>query len=188
MKRLILLILAIALAIGIFYCAKQQKATSTAEKFAGIKVEQVEPFFYVALKHVGPYADHEKVIGEFIGLVRQRQIPVTGPLMGIYYNDPEQVSAEQLQWAIAFQTKDSLTVAEPLFSDKWTFPQVLVYHYVGRPDSVAPVYHLFGEYMQAHQMVPAGPSLERWVDPDPTKVAPDSMKIDIWFPVTTAGK
>jgi len=187
MKRFVLFVLSVGLAVSLFFCAKDkgetQEPVTAKDKFAGIQQKTIEPFYFVALKHTGPYEDHQKVITEFIGLFQQLNQEPTGPMMGIYYNDPSQVPAEKLQWAIAFPVKDSIMVKEPLICGKWTNRQIISYLYVGPYEETGKAYQLMDEYLAKENLVQSGPVIERFLDPDPSKVAPDSLRTEIWFAV-----
>ncbi len=187
MKRFVLFILSVGLAVSLFFCTKdkggQQEPAAGIDKFSGIQQKTIEPFYFVALPHTGPYEDHQKVIGEFIGLFSQLNQEPAGPMMGIYYNDPSQVPPEKLQWAIAFPVKDSLTVKKPLVSGKWTNREIVSYLYVGPYEETGKAYLLMDEYLVKEGLLQNGPVIERFLDADPSKVAPDSLRTEIWFAV-----
>ena len=186
-KRFILFALSVGLAVSIFFCTKDnnetQEAAAGKNKFATIQQKIIEPFYYVALQHTGPYEDHQKVITEFIGLFQQLKQEPAGPMMGIYYNDPSQVPAEKLQWAVAFPVKDSLTVPQPLVCGKWMNREIVSYLYIGPYEESGQAYQLMDEYLVKKGLVQNGPVIERFLDVDPSKVAPESLRTEIWFAV-----
>jgi effector-binding domain-containing protein len=176
MPRFILLILSITLAILIFVCSRQGNNQSSSNK---IQIRTVEPFYYVALFHRGPYTNHEYVTKQFLAKIKKQNIRIDSTLLGLYFNDPAETPAAELEWAVGSQVADSITVEKPLMLIKWDIPEVLVFTHHGSVDSTAYVYDMFDSYMKKHQLVPAGPAVERYV----SSGGRDSSVIEIWYPV-----
>lgn len=187
MKHLVVIFLVSLLAFSLITCTQEEaeeQQTMGEEEFSGVVMKDVEEFYYVALPHTGPYEDHETVIGQFMEQINRQQIMPNGPMMGIYYSDPEQVQAAELEWVIAFPVQDSMEVEKPLISGKWNKGRVLSYLYVGPYDQTAEVYEIFDKYMAEYDFVPAGPAVERFLDTNPMEIPEDSLRTEIWFPVT----
>ncbi len=175
MKRLVLLTISILLAILVFVCSQQ------SDKKAGKVIQKkVAGFYYVILVHRGPYSDQAQVINNFFNEVQKQNIVIKEPIMGFYYNDPTRVRPEELEWGIGAVVPDSIPVAKPLMLVKWDVPDVLSYDYFGDPAGSAAVYRLFDEYMAKKNLSPAGPAVERYEN---LGAEPESLKIEIWFPV-----
>ena len=180
--RHLLLFLSISLAVLIFVCSEQEKSRNGL--LQKIELKNVESFYYVALFHRGPYDEQQKVTDKFYQQVASQNLPVEGPLMGLYFNDPETVAPEQLEWAIGQVIADSVTVNKPLMTLKWNVPQVMVCQYSGLPENSAPVYHAFDTFMTRNHLAPAGPSVERFVDLKSGSPFPrDTVRMEIWFAV-----
>lgn len=179
MPRFILLVLSITLAILIFVCSRQGKDQLSPNK---IQIRTVEPFYYVALFHRGPYTDHENVTAQFMAEIKKQNINTDGTLIGLYFNDPAETPAAELEWAVGSQVADSIIAEKPLILIKWDIPEVLVFTHHGPADSTAYVYEMFDSYMKKHQLVPAGPAVERYVFPGNR----DSSVTEIWYPVQTS--
>ncbi len=188
MKRFVLLLISIALAVSLYVCSQEkseEKPKSKAEA-AGIQLKTVAPFTYVGLKHVGPYQDHSKVIDEFLSLAEKQELNLSGPMMGFYYNNPEEVPAEKLSWMIAFEVEDTSKVKPPLETGTFQQSEVLSYLHIGSPENTAGAYHKLHEYMNTHGLQPAGAPIERFLSPHTTSAPPESLKTEIWFPVNKA--
>ncbi len=183
MQRFLLLILSITLAVIIFVCSRQGGEHSPRNSGSNIEVQTIQPFYYVALFHRGPYTDHENVISQFFTETAKQKILATGPMMGLYFNDPAENAPGDLEWAIGLPVKDSLIVKKPLKLIKWNNPEVLVYTHYGPTDSTAYVYKMFDAYMKKYQLAPAGPAVERFLFHGDR----DSSVTEIWFPVQSAG-
>ncbi|GAB4372421.1 MAG: hypothetical protein Kow0042_15700 [Calditrichia bacterium] len=181
MKRFVLLILAIGLAITLFFCTQEQE--KPAEEPVAVEVKTVQPFYYVGLKHVGPYEDHQMVIEKFLAEAEARGLKLSGPMFGIYLNNPQQVAPEQLEWIIAFEVEDTLAVSEPLMVGKWDKEKVLSHIFTGPYSETGKAYELLQNYAQANKLTLGGPAVERFLTAHPTGVPPESLKTEIWLPV-----
>ncbi len=184
-KRIVFLILITMLA-ALSSCSKEKgKIGQQAEvDLRNVHMKTVQPFYYVALQHVGSYDEYEAVINDFLSRFAQADITPAGPMMGLYFNSPNQVPENELSWAIGFPLTDSVRVEEPLETAKWDKTQVISYSYTGSPENTKPAYDVLDQYMARQNLVLDGPVVERYLDPDLTIVPQDSFHIEIWFPVT----
>lgn len=188
MKRFLLLLISIALAVSLYVCSQEKGEEKTAAQTPAqtIQLKTVAPFTYVGFKHVGPYQDHSKVINEFLSLAEKQDLTLNGPMMGFYYNNPQEVPPEKLSWMIAFEVEDTSKVKPPLVTG--TFPQseVLSYLFIGSPENTGEAYQKLEQYMNSHSLKPAGAPIERFLSPHATNAPPESLKTEIWFPVHKA--
>lgn len=182
MKKYLVFGLVSVLLIMLASCGGEKKDTMEEETMEAIKTMDVEPFTYVALPHTGPYEDHQQVIGEFISEAENQGLTLSGPMLGVYYNDPSQVAPEALQWEIGFKVEDSSDVKEPLVLKKWDNPNVVAYMFFGSPDQSSEAYTEIEDYMSQNNLTPAGPVMERFLNPHMMDTPPESLKTEIWFP------
>ncbi len=179
---LILVILGLVMGCQKKQGAEEQEATATAEPEA-CTIAEVPAFSYVCLPFTGGYEYHEKVIGDLIQAAGAQGIELSGPMLGIYYNSPTEVSPESLKWEIGFEVSDSITVAEPLVVKKWEFTKVVKGMHTGPYENVGETYPKIFEFIGKQNMMPAGPTMERFLG-NTEEVAPESLKIEIWIPVS----
>jgi len=155
---------------------------SQAQEKEAISVEQVQSFSYACFTYKGDYKDHELVIDKAINALIAQNITPTGPMVGIYYNNPQLVKPEDLEWEIGFPIADSVNVEQPLSKKQWEFQKVARAFFVGPYEKAAEMYPMIFQWIGKHQLIPAGPAMERFLD-DPDLVAADSLRTEIWIPL-----
>jgi effector-binding domain-containing protein len=151
-----------------------------SEKGEEISVKEVMPFTYCALFHQGPFTEIENVIQQLIGEIQTQGIIPQGPMIGIYYNSPEEVKPEELRWEIGFPVA-KLTVKEPLELKKWDFTLVVSAIHIGPYEKIADVYPEIFEWMRKNGYQPSGPIMERYLD-NPATVKPEELRAEVWIP------
>jgi effector-binding domain-containing protein len=154
-----------------------------------IVIKEITPFSYACIPHKGPFTDMEQVIGMLIqAMQNQNLFPPTGPMIGIYYNSPAQVSPQELTWEMGFPVAEQAMPLAPLEKKQWSFTTVAVCLHVGPFEETEKTIIKMTEWMQANGYFPSGPIMERYLDMDPSKVKPEELKTEIWFPCTQIKK
>lgn len=147
-----------------------------------ISVQQIEPFTYVCLQQKGPFDKMQEAIGSLLQEMKGQNIFPGGPLMGIYFNSPDQVKPEDLQWEIAFPVTSQALVQPPLQMKEWSFTQVVVSLHQGPYEKAGETIQKMVEWMETNGYVPAGPFLERYLDMNPEELKPEELKTEVWIP------
>jgi len=94
-----------------------------------VSVKEVSPFSYCCIPHKGPFTDIEGIIGQLTHAVQEQKIAPVGPMIGVYYNNPEMVKPEELQWEMGFPV--SPQVSKAVYLNK-IFIQPESHHYSAR--------------------------------------------------------
>jgi len=148
MQRLFLLLLAVSLGVSIFVCSQQGiHQTISQSDIAMVTQKSIEPFYYVALFHQGPYENEELVRDRFIEDLARQSIAVGDTLLFFYYNDPTTVPVNKLQWAIAAPIPDSIQVEFPLMVSKWNYREILSYKLSKRAPDTKRIGRIFEKYL-----------------------------------------
>lgn len=163
--------------------AGQEELTTTTEPEA-VSISDVSAFSYVCLPYTGSYEHHDTVIGAFMQATGNQGIKLSGPMLGVYYNSPMDTPEDSLIWEIGFEVPDTTKVSEPLVIKTWIFTKVAKAMHTGTYETVDQTYPKIFEFIGKQNMMPAGPTMERFIS-DPQKVAPDSLKTEIWVPVSS---
>jgi len=163
--------------------AIEQEVTTTAEQKA-VTITDVSAFNYVCLPFMGSYENHEKVIEDFMQATGAQGIQMSGPMLGVYYNSPMKIPADSLIWEIGFEVPEGTEVSEPLVIKKWEFTKVAKSMHTGPFETVAQTYSKIIEFIGQQNMMPAGPTMERFLS-DPQQVAPEELQTEIWMPVSS---
>ncbi len=157
-----------------------EKAEETAEE--AISIEEIQAFDYVYLPVTGSYANFEEAVNNLMAAVQEQSVVPAGPMIGIYYDDPEVTPVEELSWEVGFQVAEGTEVQEPLMLKKWEFTRVVKAMHVGPYEETANMYADIFIFMGDKGLTQAGPVMERFLD-NPEEVAPEELKTEIWVPV-----
>jgi AraC family transcriptional regulator len=170
---LLLIIFTLVLAFG------DQKETQKAEL---IELQEVSPFTYCCIPHKGPFTEIEKVIGQLMQATKSQNIFPGGPMIGVYYNSPEEVKPEDLEWEIGFPVTPQVVPLAPLEKKQWTFTQVASAFHIGPYEKTGETIAKIYEWMKANHRVQSGPLLERYLTMPTPETKPEDLKTEIWVP------
>lgn len=167
-----------------FFCllaalaAHPPKDAQTAE----IKVKEVSPFSYCCIAHKGPFTEIENAIGKLMQVSQSRNIFPTGALIGIYFNSPEEVKPEELEWEIGFPISDQVNISEPLKKKVWKITSVVAAIHKGAYEETGTTIAKMLEWMQEKGFVQAGPVLEKYLTMPTPETKPEDLRSEIWIP------
>ena len=179
MAKRALLVLA---GFGILLSAAYFSATSASQEFTAT-TRDVSPFAYCCIEHQGPFTDIESVIGQLMQALQAQNIMPRGPMVGVYYNSPDQVQPQELKWEIGFPVTEQASPLAPLVKKVWEYKTVVAAVHVGPYEQTGDTIAKVMDWMTQQGYFPAGPSLERYLDMDPSKVDPGKLRTEIWIPV-----
>lgn len=151
---------------------------SSEEK--SIALKEVSPFTYCSIQHKGPYTEIEKIIGQLMQASQSQNIFPAGPLIGIYYNSPDEVKPEDLEWEIGFPVTVQVVPQAPLEKKQWNFTAVVSALHTGPYEKTGETVSKIIDWMEANGLVPSGPVLERYLSMPSIK--PENQKVEIWMP------
>jgi len=143
-------------------------------------VKEVPAFSYACLPCQGPYSTFGDKIGELTQFLQAQNIAPMGPLIGVFYSDPNLTKPENLQWEIGFPVMES-NVQAPLRFRQWTFTTVLEGTYTGPYEKSPGIYADMMAWLEANGFVQAGPIMEKYLS-DPNSTKPEDYKTEIWVP------
>lgn len=156
-----------------------QKSTSPEE---AVSVIEVTPFAYVCISHKGPFTEIENVLGQLMMSSQSQNILPGGPMIGIYYNSPDEVKPEELQWEVGFPVTPQVMPQSPLEKKQWSFTQVAAATHTGPYEKTGETIAKIYEWMEANGYTQAGPLLERYLTMPTPDTKPEDMKSEIWIP------
>jgi AraC family transcriptional regulator len=109
-------------------------------------------------------------------------------MIGIYYNSPDMVKPEDLQWEVGFPVTTPISVRAPLEAKTWNFATVATALHVGPYEKAGETIAKIFEWMSANGYMPVGPVMERYLDMEPSKLKPEELKTEVWAPCQKVGK
>jgi len=151
-----------------------------------VTVKKTEPRT-VAYKGVkGSFKQVPGTIGEIVNWIMQRGLSMSGPPVGVYFNDPGQVAEEELLWEIQWPLDGDVDLREP---DEQGVGVKLVESYEaastvhrGPYENVGPVYGALVQWIMENGYDIAGAPEEAYLN-DPNTVPQEEILTEVRFPV-----
>jgi AraC family transcriptional regulator len=184
MKKTISLFSAVFL-LTFLPAARAHSLTSSAGE--DVTLQKVEPFGYFCIHHKGPFTEIQEVIGQLLQEAGAQNVFPAGPMLGIYYNNPAQVSPESLEWELGFPVTPQALVQPPLEKKVWNFTEVAAALHTGSYETTGDTITKVLDWMDANGYVQAGPIMERYLDMNPEEIKPEDLKTEVWIPVEKKG-
>jgi len=180
MRKTILLTAILMLVFSLLLASSHIKASSADIE---VTVQEVSPFAYVCLAHKGPFTEIEKAIGQLIPTMENQRIFPTGPMLGVFYNSPEEVSPEELEWEIGFPVTPQAEPLTPLQKKVWDYPLVASATHVGAYEKTGETYLKIFEWIEANDYMQVGPLMEQYLTMPTPDTNPEDMRSGIWVPI-----
>ncbi|MBI4861391.1 MAG: GyrI-like domain-containing protein [Candidatus Riflebacteria bacterium] len=175
--------LLVALVLGCWVPAVLVAQQKEPVKIAA-EVKTVEPFSYVALECSGPYTQYAQAEATYLAELKSSGIKTTGVQMTFYLNSPLYVKQEELKWDVGHQLAEDQAAAGKLTIRKFDFAKVAEATHRGPyATTYQTINALYAWIGQQGLKSAGGPCVERYLDPDPSKVPDDQKVTVIWIPV-----
>lgn len=128
--------------------------------------------------------EHMQEVGQW---VMDDGLNMTGMVYGSYFNSPEEVPEEELEYEIGFSFDGELKLQEGKLGFK-EIPEhtVLLAIHKGPYTDVGPVIHAIAEYAAKNNYDIVGPVTEVYLN-DPGQVKPEELITEVRFPVINMG-
>lgn len=147
-----------------------------------VAIKEVSPFTYCCIPHKGPFTEIEQVINQLMAVMQSQNILPTGPMLGIYYNDPEKVKPEELEWEIGFPVTSRGSVQSPLEIKQWPFTLVASAFHIGPYEKTGESYAKIFQWLDVNNYDQTGPVLEKYLVAPLSGTKPEDLKAEIWVP------
>ncbi|MCG2809869.1 MAG: GyrI-like domain-containing protein [Candidatus Aminicenantes bacterium] len=148
-----------------------------------VVIQDTTPFTYAYMECGGSYQQIPARIGVFMQEFFKQKLMPAGNFFGMYLNSPAEVKEEELQWRLGFPVAADAAVAAPLLKGECQATKIAVYLYVGPYEKVGDAYGKILAYIEQNGYKPAGPTMEKYLDMDPTAVKPEELRTEINIPV-----
>ncbi len=114
--------------------------------------------------------------------IQEQKIAPAGPMIGVYYNSPEMVKPEELEWEMGFAVSAQVEVKAPLEKKEWKFTHVVSAIHKGAFEETGKTVTKMFEWMQANKLTPAGPPMERFLTMATPDTKPEYLRAELWIP------
>jgi len=147
-----------------------------------VKLKKTEPMQIATISHVGPYGEIGKLIAEIAKWLTQKQLQITGPPFGWYYDNPQEVPAHKLRSEVGFPFKGEATPEGNIKIKKIPAQTVLYVTHKGPYSQVGPAYMTLFQHAIEKGYAPIGPPMEIYLN-DPAKVPESKLLTEIQLPI-----
>jgi len=147
-----------------------------------VKLKKTELMQVATISHVGPYGEVGKFIAEIAKWLNQKQLQITGPPFGWYYDNPQEVPAHKLRSEVGFPFKGEATSEGNIKIKKIPAQTVLYVMHKGPYSEVGPAYMALFQHAIEKGYTPLGPPMEIYLN-DPAKVPESKLLTEIQLPI-----
>jgi len=134
------------------------------------------------VRHVGPYGEAGKLYREIAKWLKQKQLQITGPPLGWFYDNPEEVPAHKLRSEVGFSFKGEVRPEGNIKIKTIPAQEVLCTIHKGPYSEVGPAYAALFEYARKKGYKPLGCPMEIYLN-DPAKVSESELLTEIQLPI-----
>lgn len=169
-----------------FFMASNHAISRGFSAAGPITVQKVEPFAYFCLHQKGSFSQIQEVIGRLFQEMQYQNATPGGPPIGVFYNSPEEVASESLEWELGFPVTPHALIQPPLEKKVWEYTLVVSALHRGAYDKTGETITEMLEWMEANGYVQDGPVLERYFDQNPDEMREEDLRTEIWIPCKKA--
>ena len=147
-----------------------------------IKEKRIEATKVAYVPYTGSYqkiAEHMKEVYE---LVMEKDLKMTGIVYGTYFNSPEDVPEEKLQYEIGFSVAEDFQQVDKLGFKEIPEHTVIAAMHKGPYTEVGPVIHAVVEYAVKNGYDIVGPITEVYLN-DPNEIPEKDLLTEVRIPV-----
>lgn len=159
--------------------------SSGEKQMYDVKIEDQPDRRLAVIEHRGPYLKIGEAFDKAGSTVMARGMgPHLGAMLGLYFDDPENVPPDELRSAAGFELDESAEIAPPLEEVRIRGGKHAILTYTGPYAGLAEAYrYLFGEWLGASGEMPREePPFELYVN-NPMDTAPEDLVTLIGVPL-----
>ncbi len=182
MQRFFLFLLSVILAIGLFFCTKDQDKSIGGRHHPAVTIKTIQPFYYVFLADVPSSRNHSNILQELKAQLQQQHIQPAGPIIRIQNSTSRTMETDSSRWIVGVPVTDSLRVKVPLRCGKWGFTRVASLLADGSYPQNKEGYKRLKHFLRDKNLPEAGPLLERNLNHS-SQIPPENFPTEIWIPV-----
>ena len=147
-----------------------------------VKLKKTELLQVATISHVGPYGEVGKLYEEIAKWLRQKQLKITGPPFGWFYDNPQEVPANNLRSEVGFPFKGEAKPEGKIKVKKIPAQEVLYTIHKGPYSEVGAAYAALFQYAHEKGYTPLGSPMEIYLN-DPAKTPENKLLTEIQLPI-----
>jgi effector-binding domain-containing protein len=154
-----------------------------------ITEKRIEESKVAYIPHMGSYDKIPELMGEVAQWLIDKKLKMTGLVYGTYFNTPEQVSEDKLQYEIGFGFEGKVTTMQEGKIGIKEIPEhtVLTAIHKGPYTEVGPVIHAVIDYAVENDYDIVGPISEAYFN-DPMETPEEELLTEVRIPVIKIDK
>jgi AraC family transcriptional regulator len=149
------------------------------------EIKNIESATVLVLPMKGSYEQHDEAIEEITEYARRNNIKTTGPIIGIYYDNPELVKEEELKWEIGFFVSSDTRVEKPYIVKELPAGMVASLICVGPYEETGSCMSKLLDFVEKEGVIPAGPVRKIYLT-NPDEEKSENYRTEIQLPVVKA--
>jgi effector-binding domain-containing protein len=146
-------------------------------------VMDVPSFPYCCVAQEGSGLDIGDAIRDLMLKSQSQNIYPRGPVMAVFYADPNLVDPDDLVWEVGFPCTDQDVPQAPLFKRVWFMTPVARTVTTGPYWRTHEAIEQLEDWMDSQGLVAAGPIAERYLDVGPDEPDTSALRTEIWIPI-----
>ena len=151
-----------------------------------VTVKKTEPVTVAFLSMKGPYTLISESLGKLYGWIGERGYIPSGPPLGVYFNSPEQVPAEELLWELQSPIGGDVALSSPdelgIGVKKVEGAEVASTMHKGPYEEMGKVYGELVGWIMGNGYEIVGPSTEIYLS-NPAETPSEELLTEVRFPV-----
>jgi len=147
-----------------------------------VKLKKTEPIQVATISHMGPYEGVGKLYEEIAKWLRQKQLKITGPPFGWFYDNPKEVPTHKLRNEVGFPFKGEAKPEGNIIIKKIPTQEVLYTTHKGPYREVGLAYAALFQYAHEKGYIPLGCPMEIYLN-DPAKVPESELLTEVQLPI-----
>jgi len=151
-----------------------------------VTVKKTEPMMVAFLSKKGPYTLIEEAFGRLYGRIAEKGYVPSGPPLGVYFNSPEQVPAEELQWELQSPIAGDVAPTGPdergLGVKKVEGAEAASTMHKGPYEGMGSIYGALVGWIMENGYEIVGPATEVYLS-NPAETPPEELLTEVRFPV-----
>jgi effector-binding domain-containing protein len=134
-----------------------------------VKVKKMDEIHLVCYAFTGPYQQSFNDFPKLMGYIQSKKLPMGPYSLGIYYDDPQQVPADQLKSEVGFMVTKKADVETPYKYKKLEGVKAVTAKYTSM-EGIMPAYQAIAAYVAENKLKTAPYSVEIYYSYDETNV------------------
>jgi effector-binding domain-containing protein len=147
-----------------------------------IEIKKIPQQQMAFIRMKGSYMQIPETLGKVVGWLMTQNVEIQIPVYGLYYNNPLEVSEEELDWEVGAAFVGELDGEGDIQIKKVPEHQVVSTIFKGAYGEAASVYMALVEYAQKEGYQIMGPVLESYLN-SPDEVPESELLTEVQFPV-----